>query len=114
MPRPSKDKLVSYVDDRPDLDQRFSPLDAPTSIDFGRKPGNPSSPRKEVRFTMREATWERVVRRAERQGLQPRIVLARLMEAYGNRELDLAPHPSGIKVTPHRTTFTNPDNPSNR
>ena len=44
MPRPSKDKLVPYVDDRPDLDQRFAPLDAPTSIDFGRKPGDPSSP----------------------------------------------------------------------
>ena len=114
MPRPGKDKLVPYADDRPDLDQRFAPLDAPTSIDFGRKPGDPSSPRKSVSFTMRAATWERVVRRAERQGLQPRIVLARLMEAYGNRELDLAPHPSGIKVTPHRTTFSNPDNPSNR
>mgnify|MGYP006927655040 CR=1 FL=1 len=114
MPRPSKDKLVPYVDDRPDLDQRFSPLDAPTSIDFGRKPGNPSSPRKGVRFTMREDTWERVVRRAERQGLQPRIVLARLMEAYGNRELDLAPHPSGIKVTPRRSNRTTPDYHSNR
>ena len=58
MPRPSKDKLVPYVDDRPDLDQRFAPLDAPTSIDFGRKPGDPSSPRKRVSFTMLEATWE--------------------------------------------------------
>ena len=52
MPRPSKDKLVPYVDDRPDLDQRFSPLDAPTSIDFGRKPGNPFRTFvREVRFS---------------------------------------------------------------
>ena len=34
MPRPSKDKLVPYVDDRPDLDQRFAPLDAPTSVSY--------------------------------------------------------------------------------
>ena len=109
-----KSKLVPYVDDRPDLDQKFTPLQAPTSVDFGRKPGDPKEPRKRVVLHMRMSTWERVSRRADRQGLRPTIIVARLLEAYGNREIDLAPHPSGIKVTPHRTTFANPDNPSNR
>lgn len=114
MPRIPKPKLVPYVDDRPDLDQKFTPLQAPTSVDFGRKPGDPKEPRKRVVLHMRMSTWERVSRRADRQGLRPTIIVARLLEAYGNREIDLAPHPSGIKVTPHRTTFANPDNPSNR
>jgi len=114
MPRPAKDTLVPYEDDRPDLDVRFKRQEAPSSIDFGRKLGQKPEPRRTVSLTVRQKSWERVKARAERQGLRTNIVLARLMEAYGNREIDLAPHPSGIKVTPHRTTSMNPDNPSNR
>lgn len=114
MPRPAKDTLMPYEDDRPDLDVRFKPHEAPASIDFGRKLGEAPQPRRTVSLTVRRRSWERAKARAERQGLRINIVLARLMEAYGNREIDLAPHPSGIKVTPHRTTSMNPDNPSNR
>lgn len=114
MPRPKKSQLRPYEDDRPDLDQPFTAAQAPTTIDFGRKPGEPMMERKVVKFRMRADTLDRVRRRAKAQGLRAHVVLARLLEAYGNREVDLQPHPSGIKVVPHRTTFTNPDNPSNR
>ena len=114
MPRPPKETLVPYEDNRPDLDVRFKPHQAPASIDFGRKLGAAPQPRREVRLTVRRKSWERAKARAERQGLRINIVLARLMEAYGDRELDLQPHPSGIKIVPHRTTFMNADNPSNR
>lgn len=114
MPRPKKSQLRPYEDDRPDLDQPFTAAQAPTTIDFGRKPGEPMMERKVVKFRMRADTLARVRRRAKAQGLRAHVVFARLLEAYGNREVDLQPHPSGIKVVPHRTTFTNPDNPSNR
>ena len=114
MPRPKKSQLRPYEDDRPDLDQPFTAAQAPTTIDFGRKPGEPMMERKVVKFRMRADTLARVRRRAKAQGLRAHVVFARLLEAYGNREVDLQPHPSGIKVVPHRTTFANPDNPSNR
>lgn len=114
MPRPKNSQLRPYEDDRPDLDQPFTAAQAPTTIDFGRKPGEPMMERKVVKFRMRADTLARVRRRAKAQGLRAHVVFARLLEAYGNREVDLQPYPSGIKVVPHRTTFANPDNPSNR